>query len=233
MTKAYEMVKHRQVARQGKKYGFNMFLLRFTLATYRMPRIVSARGAVTTTVRTMRTILAGCSQATTLLKICFMEAMDKLAAAWKNSLHLAVVVDDVQLQAVGPSATLTARTIARATKMATTSHSVECHMIISEPKMMVLGSSPEVTKEMSYFRQIASKIRKHARNLGTDFTAGRRLQHRVRADRVKNAKARIPLFRRLLAGGAPTAILAKTGITPAMLYNVGTTGATASMVRAM
>ena len=95
------MVKHRQVARQGKKYGFNMFLLRFTLATYRMPRIASASGAVTAKVRTLRTILAGCSQATTLLRICFIEAMDKLSAAWKSTLHLAVVVDDVQLQAVG------------------------------------------------------------------------------------------------------------------------------------
>jgi hypothetical protein len=119
------------------------------------------------------------------------------------SLHLAVVVDDVQLQAVGPSATLTARTIARATRMATTLLSVECHMIISEPKMMVLGSSAAVTKEMTLFKQIASKIRKHARNLGTDFTAGRRLGHRVRAERIKNAKVRIPLFRRLLAGGGP------------------------------
>ena len=46
----------------------------------------------------------------------------------------------------------------------------------------------------------------------------------MRKARLKQLKARLPLFRRLRAAGARTATLARSGLNPAALYGVWVTG---------
>ena len=221
MHRAYEMVSHKQLVQNARRYGFNLRLLRFTLATYCMARVIQFRQIATEFVQVAGTLVAGCSHATTLLRLCLMGALDTVAQKWPSA-DLAVVVDDIQFQSMGRAASV-GRVLAGAVRMARRYLAEDCHMVVSEPKFVVISSDLELDAQLAS-RGLGKSLARTTRNLGVDFAGGRSQRCQVRKSRLKKLRARLPMFRRLRAAGARTKTLARTGINPAALYGVGVTG---------
>ena len=164
------------------------------------------------------------------MRICLIKTLDAFVKSW-SSIKLAVVVDDIQLQGLCKSAAATANLVAKATKSVTSALETECHMIVSLPKLQILGSNKSVVDNLKLRKRLRKSIVRQARNLGTDFTAGKAIRPNVRQARIKKMNKRIPFLRRLKAAGGPTERLVKTGLVPGLLYNVATTGACTTAIR--
>ena len=124
-----------------------------------------------------------------------------------------------------------ARILAGAVRATTRALTSQCHMVVSEPKFVVISSGAELDKHMIEQPALRGGLRRSARNLGIDFTGGRGSVSKVRKARLKKMKARVPLFRRLRAAGARTAVLARASVNPALLYGVGVTGMSGTDLR--
>ena len=74
LAKFYEWVSHEILAREAKAVGFNMRLLRALFGLYKGKRAIVYKGAVGQVVDAVGTILAGCSNATTLAKVIWHRA---------------------------------------------------------------------------------------------------------------------------------------------------------------
>ncbi len=234
LHKAYEHVRHQYLQAQAVQYGFNWKLLRFLLALYSMNRVIMVGRVVTTVVRAGRTIVAGCSFATTLLRLALIRVLDLAVQRWPPPcLHYAVVVDDIQLQGIGPDAAKVTSAIQGATGFLIDLLTVECKLVVSMKKFQVLTNSKESAEVVQRSKLLSRGLRPHARNLGIDFTCGKRARPQVRASRVQKMLKRMPFFRRLRAAGARTAHLARTGINPALLYGVKVGGVSNSELMRM
>ena len=105
-----------------------------------------------------------------------------------------------------------------------------CRLVVSIKKFQVLTNSACTDKEVRRSRILGPALHAHARNLGVDYTCGRRRLTTVNANRVKKMLKRMPFFRRLRAAGAKTARLARTGINPSLLYGAKVTGTSSSQL---
>ena len=232
LHKAYEHVPHEWLVKQAVKYSFNWKLVRFLIMLYSMLRMVLAGGVATGSVRATRTIVAGCSFATTLLRLALISTLDRAATAWPSVMFV-VVVDDIQLQALGTNATLVANLVKSAVQMTKRGLTDECGLVVSEPKFQVLANCPLGQAAVARTRGLREGLRRHTRNLGVDYSCGKRGARTVRATRVKKMLKRMPFFRRLRAAGGKTVRLARTGIVPALLYGAHTTGVNDSQLLAI
>ena len=223
LHKAYEHVTHEHLQVQAVKHDFNWKLLRFLLLLYSMDRVILVGRIVTDVVRTGRTIVAGCSFATTLLRLALIGVLDQTAQRWPE-LHYAVVVDDIQLQGVGHCADEVVKQVDGAVAMLIQLLQTVCKLVISMKKFLVVGNSSEAEAVVRRSPLLRTACKASVRNLGVDYTCGKRANAKVRDDRVRKMLKRMPFFRRLRAAGAKTARLARTGINPALLYGAKVTG---------
>jgi hypothetical protein len=130
--------------------------------------------------------VAGCSFATTLLKLSVMGTMDDVQEAFPTA-KLAVVVDDITVAAVGKTAEVEA-TVKGAISMLT--HQLEdvCHLKVSDSKTALLANVPGLAESIAAGSQrLTDADRYSTKNLGVDFAAGKPLRAKVRAERLKNS----------------------------------------------
>eukprot|EP00973_Karenia_brevis_P024999 3444700-Karenia_brevis.AAC.1 len=76
MVKCYEKIRHSVVEAACRKHGFSAIILRICLAVYAGPRVLSVDGATTLPIKLGTSIVAGCSFATTLLRVVLVEIID-------------------------------------------------------------------------------------------------------------------------------------------------------------
>jgi len=100
LVKAFETVSHAVLVRAAARHGFSPWLLRMSLAAYRLPRAVGMDGAYSRLIVASRGITAGSVFATTELRVVLLDAIDITCARWP-SMSLSVYVDDATLEAAG------------------------------------------------------------------------------------------------------------------------------------
>jgi len=222
LKKAYEYVSHRRLWGKAKKHRFHLRFLRYTLATYAMQRAVLFAGMATAPVKASRTIVAGCSQATTLLRMVLICTLDCLQENWPT-LGITLVVDDITLQAKG-QANNVAVTIGLATKRAVKMLTEQDWLSVQEEKGVCITNSRDMETLLGRQAGLSKVSRLGTRNLGVDAFSGRRGSAKVRKGRLLKAKRRLPRFRRLRMAGARTDRVVKTGLVPAIMYGVSVTG---------
>eukprot|EP00973_Karenia_brevis_P079843 11079498-Karenia_brevis.AAC.1 len=100
MVKCYEKIRHPIVHEAALRMGFPLRIVRVCLAIYAGKRIISVDGAVTQFFKIGTSIVAGCSFATTILRVVLLECLD-LGCKLYPQIALYVYVDDIDLGTSG------------------------------------------------------------------------------------------------------------------------------------
>ena len=100
LVKAFERVSHVALLDAALRWDYPIWILRLSLAAYRLARRISINGILSGALLALRGITAGSVFATTELRLLLLVALDDVAAAFPE-LPLHVYVDDMFLAVVG------------------------------------------------------------------------------------------------------------------------------------
>ena len=125
----------------------------------------------TAQVATSQTIVAGCSFATTLLRVVLLKAVDRSILAWPKA-EIYVVVDDLTVAVMDPDKEEAAMCTAQCMSVLMEELETNCELKIKDNKSQVLANSVQLAKRVGKLEpRLAEAQSTHARNLGVDFSA--------------------------------------------------------------
>ena len=90
--------------------------------------------------------------------------------------------------------------------------------------MVVTNRKDTAAAIVSSVKRFSKSVVHSGRNLGIDYSAGKRSTGSVRKRRLECILKRIPRLKRLMRGRASTAGIVRCGLLPAATYGVGVTG---------
>ena len=143
--KAFERVPHDVLIRQAAALGYNLRLLRVSLAGYRLPRTLLVQGACSKLVIATRGITAGAGHAVVELRVLLAELWDRVHRL-HPSIDLSVYVDDTGIEAKGTVKHIM-RVLPAATKVVAEGLG-ELRMELSTEKCVALGSSAALAERI-------------------------------------------------------------------------------------
>ena len=100
LVKAFNRVSHAALLVAAERWSFPLWILRLSVAAYRMGRRIAINGLLSNVIYACRSITAGSTFATTELRLLLLSALESVAAAFP-ALPLMVYVDDMFLAAIG------------------------------------------------------------------------------------------------------------------------------------
>ena len=228
LRKFYENVSHSKLKEQALKWGFPPALVSVAINAYKMARVVTYDGCASEEVFPTQGIVAGDSLSDVLVKIYYIEALDKVAKA-NAEVDLEVYFDDIQVAARGPQEVVKDRMI-RATgdlKRAIV-EDMEAHIVLD--KASVTASSQPLCKSLrDALGESAGPVTNLAQFLGVDNTLGRcRVSLRYGSKwkaRARAGKLSRPRLARLRAGCAKgVSRIFAAGVQAAATYGVEVVG---------
>ena len=101
LIKAFETVPHDVLAEAAARAGYNLAILRLTLAAYRLSRVLSIEGILSRKIRATRGITSGSGFATGELKLLLLGLMRALQTFWGSQIVCKLFVDDLTIAASG------------------------------------------------------------------------------------------------------------------------------------
>ena len=216
LAKAFERIQHKRLVRQAVKLGYPMWMVRLSIATYRMRRVLRIGDVVSDMVVATRGITAGSGTATTEMRLAMIDIID-YALEQFPCVGPTLCVDDVSAEVAGPD-----KWVAR--NLGGFIRSVcdgvrEAGMDISTTKSVCTASSPSLTHRIaSDLREYDIKPVVRTKSLGVGLAAGNRRNASVINKRLKDYKKRLARFRMLRQAGVDTNRLNRTGGTAALVW---------------
>ncbi len=231
MEKCFEVVPHDILAREAEHLGYPLQLLRLSLASYRLPRVLSADGAFSAEVIAERGIAAGSGLATAELRVLLIRLLDRVRAA-HPSLKLSAYVDDISADATSTSANVVATVSAAGRMLCQGLLDLGLRLSLSG-KCVVIATAPTVSRQIAHkLVDFGIKAADRAKNLGTGIGGGRRRNATVQKKRWGALKARLGRFASLLRQGFSVARLFRTGVTASFTYGDDVLGVAPSTLEA-
>ncbi len=231
MVKAFERVPPAVLAREAAATGFPLQMLRLSVASYSLPRVVGIGGVFSRRIAPRRGITAGSAFATTELRCMLMRTLDAVVKLHPHA-SLSVYVDDIVMETTS-TARRAASTIIAASLMLCSRIEGDLGMAISTTKSCCTSSSPaagrEVAAALAHFC-IAFSLR--VKSLGVGLGAGVRRCTKFLQARLHAFKARGRRFRRLRFAGASAAKVARTGATASIDYGIAVCGVSSAALLA-
>ena len=226
----YESLDHDALRRAARKHDFPETLLEAALAVYgTMARHVINGGYTAPARWATRGVIAGCSLATTLVKLYLLDIMDGLSMQFPET-QLNVFIDDVAITSTG-AASVVAEVVVDATlELQREVEIVGCSL--APAKTVVTASAAKVAARIGRKLGLEAEQYSHAtaaKFLGADYapTRARRgwIRSSARRKRLAKAKQRAPRLRRLrAAAGSRAKIIAAAGLVPQAGYGAEITG---------
>ena len=221
LSKFYERIPLQHLVGAAKDLGFPSELLRLALRTYRGRRFIQYEKAFSSSVFARRGIIAGCSLATTLVKVFMWRALDAASELYP-SIRLRVYLDDILLQWVGHAKN------GRFVPLATLVKAV-CHysgLIVEDlegqlntGKTCLISSSRQVLKMLgAKLRGMGVMAPEGCRLLGVDYGCGARRGRKTGVRRKEKALRKCSRIRRLGRTGADRGMLWATGVGSSVGY---------------
>ena len=216
LVKAFERIQHWHLVQQAAKLGYPRWLIRLSIATYRMKRVLRIGDAISDMVQATRGVTAGSGNATTEMRMEMIGIVDD-ALELEPSVEPTLYVDDLSAECAGPDDFIVEHLVPFT--QAACDGIVAAGGEISPTKSVCTATSPSLA------HRIVTGLVKHkimpvirAKSLGFGMAAGVRRNAKVINQRLKEYKARIPRFRMLRAMGVDTARLNRTGGTAALVW---------------
>ncbi len=230
MFKFYELFNLQKLENRALQLGFNPVILKCVLNAYRYARHLLMNGSYEAAVYAFCGIVAGCSMATTLVKIYCLQPFDSVCAAWPR-VDFDFYIDDLTGSAVGSDAEVlhnldgAAKCLRKAIK-----EELCCNLALE--KGAVVASSKPLAAKVRKMLGIAGGLEvASAVNLGVDFAPGVcRSRHGSKCKRNKRLAMglkRRTLLRRLRPKIAKNRRLSKlftSGVGPAATYGAAVNG---------
>jgi len=179
LVKAFEKVPHWALVAAARKHGYNLWLVRLSLASYRLPRVVGVDGAYSKMLQATRGITAGSVFATTELRLLLTDALDHTLSIWA-CVDISIYVDDATIEHVGQGDT-SAIAVAGATDAFVEFAEKELQLEVSVVKSVATGGTAAIahlTARISRTKKLTAKT--SAKLLGTP--AGGKTQVREAAE---------------------------------------------------
>ena len=98
--KAFDRIPYALIVREAIALGYPMHILRLSIATYRIKRVIRIRNVVSQTILALRGIIAGIGFATTEMRVILIRIMDK-AISFHKMIKPTVFVDDIAADMAG------------------------------------------------------------------------------------------------------------------------------------
>ena len=208
LAKAFERVPWDWLVTQAAKFGYNLYLLRLSLAAYALERTINIQGVCSGTVRALRGITAGSSLATVELRVLMIEWLDQ--ASRFHLVTLTVYVDDIGVEAVGHRDEMIKQISAALLGLLRAFAAMR--MQFSDTKNMLLASSLGVAASIAAtVPALPLHTARTAKSLGAGLGAGVRRSATAARKRLLAFAARRSRFRMLRRAGVNTTRLLKTG----------------------
>ena len=231
LVKAFERVPHATLVLQAHALGYNLRLLRVSLAAYRLPRAVGLEGVYSQRVVAARGITAGAGHAVVELRLLLSDLWDRVHRMHR-SVPLTVYVDDTGLEAMGTERHVL-RVLPRAVR-AVEEGLGALGMELSASKCVASGSSlrvaAHVARECSAFIQL--RVVRHAISLGVGLSGGRAPATHALRQRLKTFQMRLPRFAAIRQLAVSTARLLRTGAVSGLTYGAASTGVAPTLLHA-
>ena len=100
LVKAFERIPYRVLLREARKLGYPLRMLRLTIATYRLPRVIRVGEALSDPAWALRGIVARSGTATTEMRLAMITIVDN-ALTWVPTVVPTLFVDDLSTEAEG------------------------------------------------------------------------------------------------------------------------------------
>ena len=238
VTAFYESIDHTALRTAAAATGFPSVLLEAALASYGIERRVKYGAFVADKRFATRGVVAGCSLATTLVKVYVLQHMDALVirfplVSWN------VFIDDVGAEMTSDSATAAQHVSMAIHALSEYLESVGCQL--APAKTQVVSSSRWAARRVRALLELAPEQVSHeqsAKFLGADFAPAvpRRKWTAISTRRGRESKVAKSLgrMRRLRRAAGPRArLVAAAGLVPQQEYGAEVTGLTEVEVRSL
>lgn len=232
IVKCYENIPHDVLLAEAIATNFSLDVLRLAMVAYTAARRIVRYGACSSVVNASRSVLAGCTHATALLKSLLMRTLDRVTSVW-SGVKLRVVVDDITAQCAG-KASLVERNLAGAAAALVKGLQEDLRLPVSVTKTVAMASSNSLAW------RLVKKLRslgfgfpaaKHSRLLGVDYASGRKRTSHVQRGRLSALRQCLGRYQALQRACARTVGLAKTWACPSIKYGSTVIGITDTCFR--
>jgi len=223
LIKAFEKVPHHLLVRAARLQGYNLWVLRLSLSSYRLRRSIGVDAVYSRLVLAACGITAGSTFATSELRLLLIGAIDMVISVWCTA-EVFVYVDDMTLAATG-SWTSAEALVAGATDMLVGILEDDLHLAVSLTKSLAVGSSLKVAKRVQRI-SVTGKVvaTRAAKLLGTPSGGGKRRAIGTSKLRVRKFAAKVKRVHEVRKAGASAKLLVRTAGTPAITYGVEVMG---------
>jgi len=228
LVKAFERIRHAYLLQAAIKHDYPLWLLRLSLATYRLFRAIRIGNAYSQVVRATRGITAGSGFATTEMRLAVLTPLDDAHRAHPTVVPTAFV-DDIACELAATATLLLTHLVGFVLMVCNALE--EAGNEISRKKSICSASCARVGKDLQKaLNKFEIKFQPRVKSLGTGLAAGTARNVSVLKKRLCDFRARLSRFAMLSRARVDTAKLLRTGGIQAMVYGEGVSGVSDSML---
>jgi len=228
LVKAFDSVSFECLACCAVKVGYNLYLLRLSIAAYLLARVLDIEGCCSDFIWAMRGITAGSVLATLELKVLLIQAGDLVVSSCLYT-RLTLYVDDATLESVCTQRMAVQEHLKALDLFTSSLQSLD--LAFSQTKNVVCASSNALAKEVvAAVTNIKIKCASRVASLGCGLGAGVRRNAKIMNKRLKSFVARRRRFRMLRKSRVNTARILRTGGNAAMVFGQGALGVSDSLL---
>ena len=230
LTKAFETVRHDLLIDAARRRGYNLTIIRLSLAAYRMARVVGVDGVYTQLMFATRGITAGSGYATSELRLLMLDLINDLPDKWGDQVDMTLYVDDLSVSVSGDPIEA-ARRCAVVLDFIAAKLELDLGMMVAPKKSFVLSSRPAAAALVTKMTTTAKvKPVLKAKALGVATTAGRARSVIVFNKRIATFVAMKERYQQLRAMGVRTDRMTQSTAAASMLYGVDGIGVADTML---
>jgi hypothetical protein len=225
LVKAFETIPHDLLVKAAIDKGYNLVVLRLSLAAYRLSRVIGIDGIYSRKVFATRGITAGSGFATSELRVLLQGVLERVQSRWASTMvDLKLYVDDLTIAVSGlPGRTV--RLLAAVVDFVVRILQDELRLEVSAKKIKIVSSRPKLAR-IAVACMLTKKARaaSHAKLLGTGVVGGKRRSTRVMKTRLHEFSKNIARFHAMRTAKLNVKQMVRAAGTPALLYGVEVVG---------
>ena len=232
MVKAFERVPYQWLVAQGAECGYNIAILRLSIAAYRLARTITVDGVCSVLLVATRGITAGAVHATIELRVLIMHWMDQVVVEFPLA-TITVYVDDTSIESYGTMRTVEHSVVGAVRKFTTSMRSIG--MEFNSSKSVCIASCSELARSLGRgLPNLGVRMARTAKSLGGALSNGKTRNATVARKRLAAFKVRKTQFQKLRRsiGARGCATVLRTGGTAALTYGQSTMGVSNTMLLA-
>ena len=234
IVKAFEKVKHHLVVRAARKHGYNLLVLRLSLAAYRAPRAIGVNGVYSRIIIATTGITAGSGFATSELRVLLLDLVDDSYVMFRSiRVQCLYYVDDVTIEAFGITGTVHLKSSAASTYVITY-FQVKLELEVSAKKSGLVTAKPTLAQKVIGMDSTGKLQKlKLGKVLGVVGSGGAKRCIEGQKTRLKTAAEKIDRVHTMRKAGVCTTHIVKATFPAIMTYDACCNGVADGMLRSM